>query len=369
MKQTRYAIVGLLILSFVLTNCRPLAKGGGAPESVEAATRAETSEPTALAEASREPEITLTPSSGSRAEATGEPEVTIIPPAGAPPEATAEPEIQLTPASIGQADAAMSLGDPLAPVTIVEFSDYQCPFCASHAQQTWPQLKAAFVDTGRVRYVFKDLPITNIHPNALKAHEAARCAGEQGAYWEMHGRLFGGQSVWGNSLDYLAVFKSFAAELALATSAFDACLDSGRWSGAVEADSVEGMNLGARGTPTFFINGYPLVGAQPFETFEYAIGLAEQGELGDAYRPQSSAPPPDDTSLAMASISDLSPEIQQLSVEVQAAYRFAVANPDVLDRIPCYCGCTGEGHLSNRMCYVQSENGEGQVVYDDHAAG
>ncbi len=286
--------------------------------------------------------------------------------------ATAEPAAPAaapTPAAIAPADDGLTLGDPDAPVTIVEFSDYQCPFCARHFQETWPQLQAEFVDTGRVRFVFKDFPLTNIHPQAPKAHEAARCAGEQEAYWAMHNRLFAGQSEWAGRSDHVDTFKEYAAELGLETAAFDACLDSGRWAGAVNADLAEGASLGVQGTPAFFINGYPLVGAQPYETFQYAIDLAEQGRLGETYQQQSSPPPTEDSTLKLAAVSELSPDIQQLSPEVQEAYRFALANPDVLDKIPCYCGCGGVGHVNNRMCYVRSESADGQVVFDDHAAG
>jgi protein-disulfide isomerase len=189
-----------------------------------------------------------------------------------------------TPATISPADDGMTLGDDDAPVTIVEFSDYQCPYCASTYRETWPLLKAEFVDTGRVRVVFKDNPLTNIHPQAPKAHEAARCAGEQGAYWEMHDLLFDRQAEWGGSSDHVTVLKRYASELGLATDAFDACLDSSRWADAVLADTAEGTRLGVRGTPTFFIDGYPLVGAQPYQTFVYAIGLAEEGNLAGAFR-------------------------------------------------------------------------------------
>ena len=202
--------------------------------------------------------------------------------------ATVEPAVPPTaptPTTIAPADDALVLGDPDAPVTIIEFSDYQCPFCARHFQETWPQLKAEFVDTGRVWYVFKDFSITSIHPQAPQAHEAARCAGEQGAYWAMHDRLFARQAEWAGRSDHVATFKGYAAELELETAAFDVCLDSGRWVGAVNADLAEGAGLGVRGTPTFFINDYPLVGAQPYETFQYAIDLAEQGRLGDAFLP------------------------------------------------------------------------------------
>jgi protein-disulfide isomerase len=196
-----------------------------------------------------------------------------------------QPPAGPTPASITPSDAALTLGDPDAPVTIVEFSDYQCPFCARYFQETWPRLKAEFMDTGRVRYVFKDFPLTNLHPQAPKAHEAARCAGKQGAYWEMHDHLFVGQAEWAGYPDHLTVFKQYAAGLGLDTAAFDACLDSGRWAEAVNAALSEGARLGVRGTPSFFVDGYPLVGAQPYETFQYAIELAEQGKLGDAYQP------------------------------------------------------------------------------------
>jgi len=196
-----------------------------------------------------------------------------------------QPAAGPTPASIAPTEAALTLGDPDAPVTIVEFSDYQCPFCARYFQETWPQLKAEFVDTGRVRHVFKDFPLANIHPQSPKAHEAARCAGEQGAYWEMHDRLFAGQAEWAGNPNHVAVFKGYSADLGLDTAAFDACLDGGHWAEVVNADLSEGAGLGIRGTPSFFIAGYPLVGAQPYETFQYAISLAEQGKLGQAYEP------------------------------------------------------------------------------------
>jgi protein-disulfide isomerase len=282
-----------------------------------------------------------------------------------PPTPAAAP----TPAPIAPVDDALTLGDPSAPVTIVEFSDYQCPFCARHFQETWPRLKAEFVDTGRVRYEFKDFPIIDIHPEAPRAHQAARCAGEQEEYWAMHDRIFAGQSEWAGNSNHAGVFKGYAAELGLETAAFDACLDSDRWVSEINANLSEGAGLGVRATPTFFVNGYPIVGAQSYEVFQYAISLAEQGKLGEAYQQQSSLPPPEDSTLKLAAVSELSPEIQQLPPPVQEAYRFALANPDVLDKIPCYCGCGGVGHMNNRMCYIQSESADGQVVFDDHAAG
>jgi protein-disulfide isomerase len=200
------------------------------------------------------------------------------------PPAPAAPAAAPTPATIAPTDDARVLGDLDAPVTIVEFSDYQCPFCARHFQQTWPQLKTDYIDTGRIKYVFKDFPITSIHPEAPKAHEAARCAGDQDAYWALHDRLFLGQEEWAGNQDHVTVFKGYAAELGLDQGAFDACLDGGRNTANVSADVSEGRSLGVTGTPTFFVDGYPLVGAQSIEVFQQAIDLAEKGTLGDALR-------------------------------------------------------------------------------------
>jgi protein-disulfide isomerase len=208
--------------------------------------------------------------------------------AGEPPP-TAKPTavfVAPTPATIAPADEEMTIGDPNAPVTVVEFSDYQCPYCAHHSLETWPLIRAEFVDSGRVRWVFKDLPLTSIHPQAFKAAEAARCAGEQEAFWEMHDRLFAGQAEWSGQATHVATFEGYAADLGLDTASFSACLESGRWAEAVNADTAEALSLGMQGTPAFFIDGYPVRGAQPFELFQYAIELAEQGTLGDAYRPQ-----------------------------------------------------------------------------------
>jgi len=262
-------------------------------------------------------------------------------------------------------------GDPAAPVVIEEFSSYQCPFCGRFFQESYPQITANYVETGQVLYIFRDFPISS-QPQSSLAAEAANCAGQTGggsAYWAMHDRLLEQQREWSGRGNADAIFKGYAEELGLDTATFGECLDSGATSAQVEADVAEGSGRGVRSTPTFFINGYPLVGAQPYETFQYAISLAEQGKLGEAYQQQSSPPPTEDSTLKLAAVSELSPDIQQLSPEVQEAYRFALANPDVLDKIPCYCGCGGVGHLDNRMCYVQSEAAAGQVVFDDHAAG
>ena len=163
------------------------------------------------------------------------------------------------------------LGDPDAPVTIVDFSDFQCPFSRRHSEQTLPQIIKNYVEMGRVRYVFKDFPLYAIHPQAQKAAEAAECAGEQGQYWLMHDRIFRGQDEWGQQTDPVPVLKGYAAELELDTGQFDACLDSGQFAAEVQADLAEGVAAGVNSTPSFFINGRPLIGALLFSEFQRVI--------------------------------------------------------------------------------------------------
>jgi protein-disulfide isomerase len=138
-----------------------------------------------------------------------------------------------------------------------------------------------YVETGQVRYVFKDFPLTSIHPQALKAAEAARCARDVGGddmYWQMHDWLFAGQDQWSNNPDHAAVFKGYAGRLGLDQTAFDECLDSGRYEELVMADLSEGAGFGVSGTPAFFINGQPLSGAQPYEVFVQMIEAKLAGE-------------------------------------------------------------------------------------------
>jgi protein-disulfide isomerase len=207
--------------------------------------------------------------------------------------ATRQPGVEPTPAAVND-EVAAALGDPNAPVTIVEFTDYQCPYCARHAEQTFPQLLEQYIETGEVYYVVKDFPLDSIHPFARTAAAAVRCAGEQDAYWEMHDEVFAQQPLWsGNGADTSAVLTEIAAELNLETDSFDSCLDSGRYDAAVEANFAEGRSLGVSATPTFFINGYPVPGAQPLEVFDFAISLAAEGRLGEAYVEQQQEAPPE----------------------------------------------------------------------------
>jgi len=150
-----------------------------------------------------------------------------------------------------------------ATVTIVEFSDFQCPYCQA-ATETIHQLMSQYA--GKVKWVFRDFPIPHLHPLAPKAHEAARCAAEQGKFWEYHDLLF-------KRAPRLAPaeLKEYGRELKLNGDAFDQCVDSDKHQKAVESDVAEGSGLGATGTPTFFINGRMVVGAQPIADFQKII--------------------------------------------------------------------------------------------------
>lgn len=200
-------------------------------------------------------------------------------------EAPTQPAAKPTPAAIAGDDIAAALGDPAAPVTIVEFSDYQCPYCQRHSAQTLPGIIANMIETGRVRYVFKDFPLDSIHPEARDAAAAARCAGEQDSYWQMHDAIFEWQQLWASQGDSApGIFAGMAEDLGLDGAAFQSCQASGRYDQVIQDNVDEGISLGVRGTPFFFIDGYPINGAQPYDLFEYAIGLAEEGTLGDAYQ-------------------------------------------------------------------------------------
>ncbi len=169
-------------------------------------------------------------------------------------------------------------GDPNAPVTVVEFSDFQCPFCSRFFTQTLPALQENYIDTGKIKLVYKDLPLDNLHPNARPAHIAAECADEQGKFWEYHDVLFENQGQWSrlSSADLNSQLNQYATSMGLNSVSFDSCLSSPSMADEVNADFLQAASYGVTGTPTFFIgnekNGFiKLVGAQPYAAFQAAI--------------------------------------------------------------------------------------------------
>src|SRR5262245_18759547 len=160
-------------------------------------------------------------------------------------------------------DGAPVKGAVNAPVTIVEFTDFHCPFCKT-VLPTLQELAAKYGD--KVKLVFRDLPIDQLHPGARKAHEAARCAGDQGKFWAYHDVLF--DKAPRASADDL---KAYARQVGLDLARFDQCVASGKHADMVQRDIDEGTRLGLRGTPVFFINSELLMGAQPLENFARVI--------------------------------------------------------------------------------------------------
>jgi protein-disulfide isomerase len=158
-----------------------------------------------------------------------------------------------------------SLGPTNAPVTIVEFSDFQCPYCRQ-AQSTLKQLMAAY--EGKIKLVFRDFPLRNIHPQAQKAAEAAQCAAEQQKFWPYHDKLFASSSLQMDDL------KKFAQDLELKMEQFTSCLDSNKAAAGIDADIQAGQQAGVNATPTFFVNGYPLSGAAAYERFKELVDAA-----------------------------------------------------------------------------------------------
>jgi protein-disulfide isomerase len=184
-------------------------------------------------------------------------------------------------------DDAPVLGATDATVTLVEFSDYDCPFCRRHKDQVMPDLVKNFVDTGKMKYVMREFPLA-MHANAKGAAQAALCAGDQAQYWQMHDKMFANQRKLG-----VENLKAFAVELGLDSAAFDACLDDGKYAKQVSDDITAGGRMGITGTPAFVLGLTDpkdsnkarvtefISGAQSLEKFTQVIeDLLKQAEEG-----------------------------------------------------------------------------------------
>lgn len=169
-------------------------------------------------------------------------------------------------------DGFYSLGPKDAPITLVEFSDYQCPYCERWYTQVYKQLLAAY--PGKIRFVYRNLPLTSIHPESMPAAEAAMCAGEQNAYWQYHDKLFDNQDKLGNDL-----YIQLAKDLGLDMAEFQSCLTTHKYQSAIQADMDFSLGLGVQSTPTFFINGLAVVGAQPLTAFTQVIDQELAGKI------------------------------------------------------------------------------------------
>jgi protein-disulfide isomerase len=188
----------------------------------------------------------------------------------APP---APPNVRGVPVELG---SRPTRGDTAAKLTLIEVSDFQCPFCGRYATDTHPQIVKEYIDAGKLRYAFMDLPLETIHKQAFKAAEAARCAGDQGKYWEMHARLFANQKA-------LEPWSAHATAVGLDLPRFEACMADGTHAVAIRADMALAQKLGVAGTPGFLlaltdpkdpqkVSGLSVIrGAVPFATFKAEI--------------------------------------------------------------------------------------------------
>ena len=164
------------------------------------------------------------------------------------------------------------IGPENAPITLIEFSDYECPYCKKWFEETYTPLMAAYA--GKIRFVYRDFPLTGLHANASPAAEAADCSGDQGKYWPFHDKLFSGEMLLGQD-----AYLKYASDLGLDLTSFKNCLDTHQSQTAVEANYTFAYNLGIQSTPTFFINGLAVVGAQPLSVFQQIIDQELAGQI------------------------------------------------------------------------------------------
>ena len=176
-------------------------------------------------------------------------------------------------------------GQKNAPLTLVEFTDYQCPFCSRHVRETYPQLEKEYIATGKLKYVMLDMPLESIHKFAFKAAEAANCAGEQGKYWEMHDRLFANQQT-------IDSWNAHAEAVGLDVAKYEACLTSGQQGAEIRRDIAQAQVAGITGTPGFFLAATDptsskvktlrsIKGAVPYAMFKAQIDALLQERAGE----------------------------------------------------------------------------------------
>lgn len=177
------------------------------------------------------------------------------------PEATREPLIPL--------DDDPVLGSPDAPVTMIEYSEYLCPYCRRFVLETLPRIEEEYIDTGKVKLVFRDFPVHGQSAAAIAM--VAECAADQGKFWEMHVMLFERAEEWSESEDLMGTFRTYAEEIVIDPNELTNCLELGTTWERILEDYQIGQQDGVSGTPSFLINGTLIIGAQPFEEFQRVI--------------------------------------------------------------------------------------------------
>lgn len=183
-------------------------------------------------------------------------------------------EVAPTPVAVGSFEGHV-LGSDSAPVTIIEYADFECPACAQFAVLTGPDVKQRLVASGRVRWVFRDFPL-EIHRHALAAHLAAACAGEQGRFWEMHDQIFFNHGRWVRESRPERRLRDLARALNLDMSRYDSCIDSRRLLGQIEATKQEGLARGIQSTPTFEVGTLRVAGALSYDSLQVLVSRMEE---------------------------------------------------------------------------------------------
>jgi protein-disulfide isomerase len=207
------------------------------------------------------PKVTSTPSPTPQPTSTNTPS----------PTATATPTSNSNTNSVSTGHLPIK-GDSGAKVTIIEFSDFQCPYCKTFFNDTFNQINSEYIQTGKVKFAYRHFPL-NFHTNAEKAALASECANEQGKFWDMHSKLFNEQNTWAtqSSTDVVSTFNTYASSMGMDSSKFSSCMNDNKFMSNINEDKNAAQSLGISGTPTFYINGQVLNGAMPFSSFKTII--------------------------------------------------------------------------------------------------
>lgn len=189
------------------------------------------------------------------------------------PAATAAPVVGATDSLLAKADAGRILGSATARVWLIIISDFQCPYCRSWHEESWAAIRKDYVDTGKLRVAYVNLPLS-MHRNAYPAAQVAMCAAVQGKFWPVQDALFNTQQDWKDAADPNPTFEALARDAGVNADTLRACVTSAAMRPLIEADGERAAKAGASSTPTFFIGGRMLLGAQPLSVFREAIDAA-----------------------------------------------------------------------------------------------
>ncbi len=169
------------------------------------------------------------------------------------------------------------LGDSAAPVRITEYADYECPACQTFDVVQFPDVRRQLIETGKVRWRYRDFPLS-IHPYSRVAAHSAACANDQGHYWEQHTRLYQGQGQWAREADPTGTFREYGKQIGLDLAAYDACMKSAKYAGRIQASYDEGLKVGVASTPTFLIAGRLYEGVQNSDELKHLVDSLAAGD-------------------------------------------------------------------------------------------